>query len=106
MQGGVFLRKTPLGIQVSVKTRIENAVVMDNYAGHETHAIQCRLLKRSRFRVHFTPASASWLHPAERWRAALIDKQIRRNSFRSTRELEAALRSPLDRHNAEPKLFV
>jgi len=42
----------------------------------------------------------------ERWFAALTEKQLRRNSFRSTRELEAAIRYYLERHNALPKPFV
>ena len=81
-------------------------LVMDNYATHKTDTIQRWLLKRPRFHVHFTPTSASWLNLVERWFAALTDKQLRRNSFRSTRELETTIKSYLHQHNAKPKPFV
>jgi hypothetical protein len=50
--------------------------------------------------------SASWLNLVERWFAAITEKQIRRGSFRSTRELEQAIRTFLNLHNAQPKPFV
>ncbi len=40
--------------------------------------------------------SASWLNQVERFFAALTEKQIRRGSFRSTQQLEAAIRHYLD----------
>jgi DDE superfamily endonuclease len=58
---------------------------------HKTAAIQCWMVRHPRFHVHFTPTSASWLNQVERFFAALTEKQIRRNSFRSTRQLEAAI---------------
>ena len=67
-------------------------LILDNYATHKTAAIQRWLLKRPRFHAHFTPTSASWLNLVERWFAAITEKQIRRGSFRSTRELEQAIR--------------
>jgi transposase len=73
---------------------------------HKTAAIQCWMVRHPRFHVHFTPTSASWLNQVERFFAALTEKQIRRNSFRSTRQLEAAIRDYLDHHNAQPKSFV
>jgi hypothetical protein len=41
-----------------------------------------------------------------RWFAALTEKQIRRGTHRPTRELEQAIRSYLEQHNANPKPFV
>ena len=79
---------------------------MDNYATDKTLAIQRWFVKRRRFHIHFTPIAASWLNLVERRFAALTEKQIRRDSFRSTRELETAIRSLLDHHNAQPKPFV
>jgi hypothetical protein len=34
------------------------------------------LAKRSRFQVHFTPTSAPWINLADRWFAALTEKQL------------------------------
>jgi transposase len=79
---------------------------MDNYATHKTAAVQRWLLKRPRFHVHFTPTSASWLNLVERWFAALTEKQIRRGSFRSTRELEKTIHTYLEHHNQKPKPFI
>jgi transposase len=93
-------------IEKNVPEDLDVHLVMDNYATHKTDAIQRWLLKRPRFHVHFTPTSASWLNLVERWFADLTDKKLRRNSFQSTRELELAIRSYLDQHNAKPKPFV
>ena len=93
-------------IEKNVPQDLDVHLVMDNYATHKTAAIQRWLIKRPRFHVHFTPTSASWLNLVERWFAALTEKQLRRNSFRSTRELETAIRQFLDQHNAQPKPFV
>jgi len=93
-------------IENNVPQGLDVHLVMDNYATHKTAAIQRWLIKRPRFHVHFTPTSASWLNLVERWFSALTEKQLRRNSFRSTRELEAAIRRFLDHHNAQPTPFV
>jgi hypothetical protein len=64
------------------------------------------LAKRPRFQLHFTPTSASWLNLVQRWFAALTDKQLRRGGHRSTKELEAAIRTFIQQHNRDPKHFV
>jgi transposase len=93
-------------IEANVPAELDVHLVMDNYATHKTTSIQRWLVRHPRFHVHFTPTSASWLNQVERFFAALTEKQIRRNSFRSTRQLEAAIRDYLDHHNAQPKPFV
>jgi transposase len=93
-------------IEHNVPAELDVHLILDNYATHKTATIQRWLLKRPRFHVHFTPTSASWLNLVERWFAALTEKQIRRGSFRSTRELEQAIRTFLALHNAQPKPFV
>lgn len=93
-------------IEKNVPDNLDVHLIMDNYATHKTDGIQRWLLKRPHFHVHFTPTSASWLNLVERWFAALTVKQLRRNSFRSTRELETAIRAYLTLHNAQPKPFI
>jgi transposase len=93
-------------IEQNVPADLDVHLILDNYATHKTAPIQRWLLKRPRFHVHFTPTSASWLNLVERWFAALTDKQIRRGSFRSTRELEQAIGAFLALHNAQPRPFV
>jgi hypothetical protein len=50
--------------------------------------------------------SASWLNLVERWFGLITEKQIRRGSFRSTRELEKSIRSYLETYNQDPKPFI
>lgn len=93
-------------IEQNVPAQLDVHVILDNSSTHKTPAIQRWLLKRPRYHLHFTPTSSSWLNMVERWFAALTDKQLRRNSFCSTRELEQAIRSFLAVHNTQPKPFV
>lgn len=81
-------------------------LILDNYATHKTAAIQRWLLRHSRFHVHFTPTSSSWLNLVERWFALLTEQQLRRGVFRSTRNLETAIRNYIAAHNEEPKPFT
>lgn len=93
-------------IEANVPPDLDVHLILDNYGTHKTSPIQRWLLRHQRFHVHFTPTSASWLNLVERWFAALTEKQIRRGSFRSTRELESAIRNFLAHHNSDPKPFV
>jgi hypothetical protein len=56
--------------------------------------------------MHFTPTSTSWANLLERWFAALTDKQLRRGIYRSTRELEMAIRRYIETTKETPKPFV
>ncbi len=93
-------------IEANVPAELDVHLIMDNYGTHKTAFIQRWLVKRPRFHVHFTPTSASWLNLVERWFAALTEKQIRRASFCSTRELEKTIRSFIECNNSLPKPFV
>lgn len=93
-------------IESSVPTDLDIHLVMDNYGTHKTPSIRNWFVRHPRFHVHFTPTSASWLNQVERWFATLTEKQIRRGSHRSTRELEDAIRAYLNQNNASPKPFV
>jgi transposase len=81
-------------------------LVLDNYGTHKTALIHNWLVKRPRFQLHFTPTSASWLNLVERWFGLITQKQIRRGSFRSTKELEDAIRQYLDTYNQNPRPFI
>jgi transposase len=90
-------------IEVSVPTDLDIHLVMDNYGTHKTPTIRNWFACHPRFHVHFTPTSASWLNQVERWSSTLTEKQIRRGTHRSTRQLENAIRTYLKINNAEPK---
>jgi transposase len=93
-------------IEANVPAELDVHLVMDNYGTHKTPAIKAWFARHPRFNVHFTPTSASWLNQVERWFATLTQSYIRRGTHRSTRQLEQAIRSYLDIHNANPKPFV
>ncbi len=81
-------------------------LVMDNYGTHKTATIRNWFARRARFHVHFTPTSTSWINQVERWFATLTEKQIRRETHRSTLQLEGAIRTYLKLNNAQPKPSV
>ena len=85
---------------------LEVHLILDNYGTHKTPAIKRWLLRHPRFHLHFTPVGASWLNLVERWFASLTEKQIRRGTHRSTRELENAIKTYLAITNEDPKPFV
>lgn len=93
-------------IEQSVPSDLDVHLIVDNYGTHKTALIRRWLAKRSRFHVHFTPTSASWINLVERWFAALTDKQIRRGAHRSVRELESAIKQYLAVTNQYPKPFI
>jgi transposase len=93
-------------IDQAVPSRLDVHLVMDNYGTHKTAVIRNWLAKRPRFHVHFTPTGASWINLVERWFAALTEKQIRRGTHRSVRELETAIKRYLAFTNESPHPFV
>ena len=93
-------------IESEVPADLDVHLIMDNYGTHKTKSIRDWLARRPRFHVHFTPTYSSWINQVERWFAALTEKQIRRGSHRSTRELETAIKLYLATYNADPRPFV
>jgi transposase len=97
-----FLKK----IDRCVAKALDVHVVLDNSSTHKTPEVKAWLAKHPRFKLHFTPTSASWLNLVERFFAEITRKRIRRGAFTSVAELEAAIFDYLNRHNAAPKPFV
>ena len=81
-------------------------LIVDNYATHKTAAVRRWLKAHSRFHLHFTPTSSSWLNMVERFFAKITEKRIRRGTFKSVAELESAIMHYLQNHNANPEPFV
>jgi transposase len=102
----IEFRKFLIRIDNEVPDSLEVHLILDNYATHKTAAIQRWLARHPRFRLHFTPTSASWLNLVERWFAELTQKQLQRGVHRSTRELENAIREFLEVSNEDPRPFV
>ena len=93
-------------VEAAVPSDLDVHIVMDNVSSHKTQAIRNWFAKRPRWRVHYTPTSASWINQVERFFANLTEKQIRRGVHRSTADLEAAITAYIQTVNANPKPFV
>ena len=97
-----FLRR----IDRAVRKPRDIHLVLDNYATHKTPEVMAWLEKHPRFKLHFTPTSASWMNLVERFFAEITTRRIRRASYSSVDELETAIYDYLLQHNARPKPFV
>jgi transposase len=97
-----FLRR----INRAAKESREVHLVLDNYATHKTPEVKAWLAKHSRFNLHFTPTSVSWLNLVERFFAEITSKRIRRRGYTSVDDLEAAIYDYLTKHNTRSKPFT
>jgi transposase len=93
-------------IEANVPAELDVHMILDNYGTHKTALIRNWLAKRPRFHLHFTPTSASWINLVERWFAALTEKQLKRGTHRSTKELKDAISAFIKNHNNDPKPLV
>jgi len=93
-------------INRSVPAELDVHLVVDNVSTHKTPEIHRWLLRHPRFHLHFTPTYSSWMNLVERWFAELTNKWLGRGTHRSTKELESAIGSWIDRWNDDPKPFV
>jgi len=74
-------------------------LVADNYATHKHPQVQRWLARHPRFHMHFTPTSSSWLNLVERWFRDLTQQRLRRGTFTSVRQLQAAIFEYVEHHN-------
>jgi len=81
-------------------------LIADNYATHKHPAVQEWLAKHSRFNMHFTPTSASWLNMVERFFRDITVNRLRRGVFTSVPELVGAIDEYVAHHNTKPKPFI
>ena len=93
-------------IDRTVKKDLDLHLIVDNYGTHKTAEVKAWLTKHPRCKLHFIPTSSSWLNLVERFFAEITGKRIRRGTFGSVAELEAAIHDYLDHHNGAPKPFV
>jgi transposase/transcriptional regulator with XRE-family HTH domain len=97
-----FLRR----LDVEFPGAVALHLVMDNYGTHKHPNVQAWLKRHPRFVPHFVPTSSSWLNLVERWFGELTAKAVRRGSFASVADLEAAITEFLDAWNEDPNPFV
>ena len=80
-------------------------VIVVNYATHKQPNVKAWLEKHSRFHLHFTPTSASWVNRVERFFRDITEERIRRGVFRSVDDLETAIMDYVEHRNAHPKPY-
>jgi transposase len=97
-----FLRK----LDREYPTKLDLHLIVDNYGTHTHSNVKTWLAKHPRFKMHFTPTSASWLNLVERFFRDLTVRRIRRGVFYSVPDLVAAIQEYLAAHNEDPKPFV
>ena len=66
--------------------------VVDNYATHKHPKVKAWLERHPRWTFHFTPTSGSWLNAVENFFSVPTRKRIRRGSFHSIVDLQAAIK--------------
>jgi transposase len=97
-----FLDHVAQGVPESLEVHL----ILDNYSTHKTALVRQWLQRHPRYHLHFTPTHSSWINQVERWFALLSQRQIKRASHRSVRELELAIEQFIAAHNEDPKPFT
>jgi len=97
-----FLR----GIDRQTPKSLDLHLIVDNYATHKHPKVKEWLKRHTRFHLHFTPTSSSWLNQVERFFGLITADAIRRGVFHSVDDLKDAIQCYLDHHNVDPKPFV
>jgi transposase len=80
--------------------------ILDNYAAHKHPKVLAWLARHPRWTFHFTPTAGSWLNAVETFFSALTRRRIRRGSFHSIVDLQAAINRYIAEHNEDPKPFT
>jgi transposase len=86
--------------------KVELHVVCDNYATHKHPNVTAWLEKNPRVSLHFTPTSGSWLNMVEIFFGIITRQAIRRGTFHSVKDLEAAIGTYIDGWNQRAHPFT
>ena len=97
-----FLRE----IDAAVPQELDIHMVVDNYATHKHPKVKSWIAARPRWHVHFVPTYSSWLNQVERFFALITDKAIRRDSFKSVKELIRKIEAFVQHYNKTSRPFV
>ena len=95
-------------IDRQVPRNLDIHVVLDNLSAHKGPEVTAWLARprQSRWHLHFTPTSSSWLNLVEHWFRELTERRLRRGSFMSLEHLTTAITMWADAWNADPKPFL
>ena len=81
-------------------------IIMDNYSTHKHEKLRAWFARNPRYHIHFTPTYSSWLNQVEAWFSIITRKTIRRNSFRSIKDLVRAIDEFVHHYNKNSKPFA
>jgi transposase len=95
-----FLKK------VAAHPGVELRVVCDNYATHKHPAVKAWLKENPRVTLHFTPTGCSWLNMVEIFFGIITGQAIRRGTYRSVKDLTAAIGRFIDAYNDRCQPFT
>lgn len=93
----------------STPQELDLHLIVDNSSTHKTPEVRQWLEEHSRFTLHFTPTSASWLNAVESWFAQLERRALYRGSFTAVTELRKELRRYIgvhNKHSAKPFVWT
>ena len=93
-------------IDQNVPGDLDVHLVLDNASSHKTPKVQRWLAAHTRFHLHFTPTSSSWINLVERWFGELTTKLLRRGAHRSVRALNTDIRQWIETWNENPRPYV
>ncbi len=95
-------------VDLHVPAHLDVHVVLDNLSAHGAPPVADWLAhpKRSRWHLHFTPTSSSWLNLVEGWFAQLTNKRLKDGAFSSVPALVEAIDIWASHWNDDPKPFV
>ncbi len=91
-----FLRQ----IKKAMPQNIDLHIILDNSSTHKTPEVKKWLKANPRFKMHFTPTSASWLNAVESWFGQLERRSIHRGVFTSVKELRNEIHRFIKQHNS------
>lgn len=80
-------------------------LIMDNYSSHKHPKVKRWFARHPRFHAHFTPTYSSWLNQVERWFGIITQRAIRRDSFRSTKQLRERIETFTRHYNQDAVPF-
>jgi putative transposase len=93
-------------IEANVPAGLDVHLVVDNYGPHKHPRTRAWLARHPRFHLHFTPTYASWLNQVERWFGLLTQREIRRGSFTSTKQLIDRIETFVSNYNGTARPFI
>ncbi|WP_319587185.1 IS630 family transposase [uncultured Desulfobulbus sp.] len=92
-----FLRQ----IKKAMPSDVDLHVILDNSSTHKTVEVKKWLKTNPRFKMHFTPTSASWLNAVEGWFGQLERRSLYRGVFTSVKELRNEIHRFISPHNSK-----